>query len=114
MAITALAERWLRGGGALRTRANSLGFVAGPSAAVFGARIVCRGAPQQEPFLEFLPGRLRRSIAIPDDVEELVDSLEAFGAVPDRSRASWRVPMTAPPQRLQLLLDALVGLWRRQ
>ena len=114
MAIVSVAERWLRGGGGLRIRANSLGLVAGRGARVVSARLVCRGTQSVEPILEFLPGRLRRSNAIPDDIEDFIDSLEAFGAQPDRSRSSWRVTLGADPRRQQLLLDALVGLWQRQ
>ena len=113
MAIMSLASRWLRHGGRLRIRVNSLGFVVPTSQSVIGARLVCPSSPRKEPALEFLPGRLRRSLPLPDDIEDFVDSLETFGAIADRSRSSWRLPISTAPQRLQTTLDALADLCRR-
>ena len=114
MAIMSLATHWLRRGGRLRARSNSLGLMVPPSASVVGARLICPRAPQEDPFLEFLPGRLRESVASPDDLEEFIDSLEAFGAAASRSAASWRFPATANPQKLQTMLDALADMCRRR
>lgn len=114
MAIMSLASHWLRRGGRLRIRSNSLGLVVPASASVIGARLVCPAAPEDDPFLEFLPGRLRRGIPSTADIEEFIDSLEAFGATASRSQTSWRFPPDATQQRLQMMLDALADLCRRQ
>ena len=114
MAIMSLAAHWLGRGGRLRTRSNALGLVVPASASLIGARLVCPTAPEEDPFLEFLPGRLRRSVPSPDDIEEFVDSLEAFGAVANRSQTSWRFPAGTAPARLQMMLDALADLCRRR
>lgn len=114
MAIMSLATHWLSRGGRLRTRSNSLGLVVPASASVIGARLVCPSAPEDDPFLEFLPGRLRRSVPSPDDIEDFVDNLEAFGASPNRAATSWRFPSDAAPQKLQMMLDALSDLCRHQ
>ena len=114
MAIMSLAAHWLGRGGRLRIRSNSLGLVIPSSAAVIGARLVCPTAPESDPFLEFLPGRLRRSVPSPDDIEDFVDSLEAFGAAANRSDSSWRFPADTAPRKLQMMLDALADLCQRR
>jgi hypothetical protein len=114
MAIMSLASRWLSQGGRLRIRSNSIGLVVPVSASVIGARLVCPSAPEEDPFLEFLPGRLRRYVPSPDDIEDFVDNLETFGAAANRSNSSWRFPSGTDPARLQMMLDALADLCRRQ
>lgn len=114
MAIMSLASHWLSRGGRLRIRSNSLGLVVPASASVIGARLVCPAAPEAGPFLEFLPGRLRRSVHSPEDIEDFVDSLEAFGAAANRSDTSWRFPSGTAPPKLLMMLDALADLCRRQ
>ena len=113
MAIMSLAAHWLGRGGKLRIRSNSLGLIVPASASTVGARLVCPPAPERDPFLEFLPGRLRRSVPAPDDIDDFIDSLEAFGAQANRSRTSWRFASEAAPQQLQMMLDALADLCRR-
>lgn len=114
MAIMSLAAHWLGRGGRLRIRSNSLGLVVPSSATVIGARLVCPAAPESDPFLEFLPGRLRRSVPSADDIEDFVDNLEAFGAAANRSDTSWRFPAGTAPQTLQMMLDALADMCRRR
>lgn len=114
MAIMSLASHWLSRGGRLRIRSNSLGLVVPGSASVIGARLVCPRTPEDDPFLEFLPGRLRASVPSADDIEDFVDNLAAFGAAANRSATSWRFASGAEPQKLQMMLDALADLCRRQ
>lgn len=114
MAIMSLAAHWMGRGGRLRIRSNSLGLVIPPSASVIGARLVCPAAPEGDPFLEFLPGRLRRSVPSPDDIEDFVDNLEAFGAAANRSATSWRFPAGTAPRKLQMMLDALADMCSRR
>ncbi|MDE2862979.1 MAG: hypothetical protein OXL33_05980 [Chloroflexota bacterium] len=85
-----------------------------PSAALKGAPQVIPAPPERDPFLEFLPGRLRRSIPSPDDIEDFVDSLESFGAAANRSDTSWRFPAGTAPQKLQMVLDALADMCSRR
>lgn len=114
MAIMSLATHWLGRGGRLRVRSNSLGLVIPLSASLIGARLVCPPAPEVEPFLEFLPGRLRRSAPSPDDIEDFVDNLEAFGAAANRSDTSWRFPAGTDPRKLLMMLDALADMCSRR
>lgn len=114
MAIMSLAAHWLGRGGRLRIRSNSLGLVIPSSASAIGARLVCPTAPESDPFLEFLPGRLLRSVPSPDDIEDFVDNLEAFGAGANRSATSWRFPAGTAPRKLQMMLDALADMCQRR